>query len=188
MSASLAARRPTARATALGVVGFAAAMALAAQVAIPLPGTPVPITLQPMLVALAGLWLGPVAGAASMMLYLTLGALGAPVFSPFGVPGIARLVGPTGGYLMAYPVAAFVAGWLARGATTFTARAVAAVASVAVLLLGGIAHLAVLDGSVTRALALGLTPFVPLDVAKAVVAAVLVSGRRPAPRPGAARR
>ena len=172
------------RTTALGIAGFAVALALASQVAIPIPGTPVPITLQPMIVALAGLWLGPVAGAASMMLYLAAGVAGAPVFSPFGAPGIARLVGPTGGYLMAYPVAAFVAGWLARRTTTFTGRAVAAVASSVVLLLGGIAQLAVLNGSVMTALALGLTPFVPLDAVKAVVAAALASGRRSAPRPG----
>ncbi len=71
-----------------------------------------PITLQPLVVVLAGMWLGPVAGAASMVLYLLAGAAGLPVFSPFGAPGIARFFGPTGGYLFAYPVAAFVAGAL----------------------------------------------------------------------------
>src|SRR5687767_9135823 len=103
------ARRP-AHTLAIGIVGFAIALALASQVAVPIPGTPVPITLQPFVVVLAGLWLGPVAGASSMVLYLALGAAGLPVFSPFGAPGIARFVGPTGGYLFAYPFAAFVAG------------------------------------------------------------------------------
>ena len=71
-----------------------------------------PLTLQPMLVILAGMWLGPVAGAASMALYLAAGAAGLPVFTPIGAPGIARFFGPTGGYLLAYPVAAYVAGAL----------------------------------------------------------------------------
>src|SRR3954470_21201652 len=97
-----------------GVVGFAAAVAAASQVAIPLPFTPVPITLQPMLVILAGMMLGPAAGVASMGLYLAAGAAGLPVFTPIGAPGIARFFGPTGGYLLAYPAAAFVAGALAQ--------------------------------------------------------------------------
>src|SRR5687768_4652589 len=79
------ARRP-ARTLAIGIVGFAIALALASQVAVPIPGTPVPFTLQPFVVVLAGLWLGPVAGASSMVLYLALGAAGLPVFSPFGAP------------------------------------------------------------------------------------------------------
>jgi biotin transport system substrate-specific component len=173
---TLAARRG-ARTTALGIVGFAGALALASQVAIPIPGTPVPITLQPMIVALAGLWLGPVAGATSMILYFAAGIAGAPVWSPFGLPGAARLLGPTGGYILAYPVAAFVAGWLARRATSFTGRAVAAVASSVVLLVGGMTQLAILHGSVGAALALGLTPFVPLDAVKAVAAAALAPRR-----------
>ena len=96
--------------TIIGIVGFAAAVAAASQIAIPLPGTPVPVTLQPMLVILAGMLLGPIAGATSMLLYLAAGATGLPVFTPMGAPGIARFFGPTGGYLIAYPVAAFVAG------------------------------------------------------------------------------
>src|SRR6059058_2472662 len=107
------AARPS-RVTVVGVIGFAAAVAAASQIAIPLPFTPVPITLQPMLVVLAGMWLGPRAGASSMMLYLAAGAAGLPVFTPIGAAGIARFVGPTSGYLLAYPVAAYVAGALAR--------------------------------------------------------------------------
>src|ERR1044071_1795463 len=99
---------PSRALTAVGIVGFAAAVAAASQGAIPLPFTPVPLTLQPMLVILAGMMLGPAAGAASMALYLAAGAAGLPVFTPLGAPGIARLLGPTGGYLLAYPAAAFV--------------------------------------------------------------------------------
>ena len=165
-------RRPT-RTIAVGILGFAFALALASQVAIPIPGTPVPITLQPLIVVLAGLWLGPVAGAASMILYLAVGAAGLPVFSPYGAPGIARFLGPTGGYLFAYPVSAFVAGALAKRASTLTGRWLAAVAGTVVLLLGGLAQLAVLSGGLVSALPLAVHPFLPLDLVKAFVAAVL---------------
>jgi biotin transport system substrate-specific component len=170
--------RPRARATmVIGVVGFAAALALSAQVAIPLPFTPVPITLQPLLVVLAGLWLGPRAAAASMALYLAAGAAGLPVFAPGGLPGVARLVGPTGGYLLAYPLAALVAGRLGCGGA-FAGRLGAAAAGILVIYAGGLAQLAVLTGSVERAAVLGVLPFVALDAAKAVLAALVAPRRR----------
>jgi biotin transport system substrate-specific component len=164
------------RLTVVGVVGFAIALAAASQVAIPLPFTPVPITLQPMIVVLAGLMLGPVAGVASMVLYLAAGAAGLPVFAPIGAPGIARFFGPTGGYLIAYPAAAFVAGALGQRVPTLLGRWLAATAGSAVILLGGVAELTLINASLTRAIAIGLTPFALLDVVKAFVAAV-VAGR-----------
>ena len=160
-------------ATLVGVVGFAVALAAASQVAVPVPGTPVPITLQPLVVVLAGFWLGPVAGAASMALYLAAGALGVPVFAPGGMPGATRLLGPTGGYLIAYPAAAFVSGWLVARANGLVTRAVAAAAGIALIYLGGAAQLALLTGSVGRAFALGILPFVALDLLKAIVAAMI---------------
>src|ERR1043165_7719795 len=87
-------RSLSSRFTLVGIIGFAAAVAAASQIAIPLPWTPVPVTLQPMLVILAGMWLGPSAAAASMVLYLAAGAVGLPVFTPIGAPGIARFFGP----------------------------------------------------------------------------------------------
>src|SRR4051812_19920103 len=120
----------------VGVIGFAAAVAAASQIAIPLPFTPVPITLQPMLVILAGMMLGPAAGAASMVLYLAAGAAGLPVFTPLGAPGIARFFGPTGGYLLAYPAAAWAAGAVARRFPTLRGRWLAGVAGIAVIYLG----------------------------------------------------
>ncbi|HEX7938960.1 MAG TPA: biotin transporter BioY, partial [Gemmatimonadaceae bacterium] len=96
------------RVAAAGVLGFVVAISAASQVSLPIPGTPVPFTLQPMLVVLAGLMLGPTLGTASMLTYLAIGAAGAPVFTPGGLPGIARFFGPTGGYLLAYPAAAAV--------------------------------------------------------------------------------
>lgn len=169
------------RVTIIGVVGFAAAVAAASQIAIPLPFTPVPITLQPMLVILAGMMLGPIAGAASMLLYLAAGAAGLPVFTPVGAPGIARLFGPTGGYLIAYPVAAFVAGAIATRSSSFLGRSLAALAGIVVIYFGGVTQLAVLNGSYSRAVTLGVTPFALLDVAKAFVAALVSRPRATRP-------
>src|SRR5438874_7071627 len=95
-----------------GAVAFVTALtAAAAQVSVPLPFTPVPFTFQPMVVLLGAMTLGARLGMTSQLLYLMLGAAGLPVFaaSPVLPPGLGRLFGPTGGYLMAYPVAAFVA-------------------------------------------------------------------------------
>jgi len=171
----LAARSPRLRV--LGILVAAGALALASQIALPLPGTPVPLTLQPMLVVLAGLLLGPADAAAAMVLYLAAGAAGLPVFAPIGAPGLARLLGPTGGYLLAYPVAAAVAGKLGAGRASVATRALAAMAGVLVLYAGGLAQLAVLVGSVTAAAVQGVLPFVAADAVKALVAA-LVSGPR----------
>jgi biotin transport system substrate-specific component len=159
--------------TLVGIVGFAVALAAASQIAIPLPNTPVPITLQPLVVVLAGLWLGPTAGAASMLLFLAAGAIGLPVFAPMGAPGLARLLGPTGGYLLAYPIAAFVAGWLAPASAGFGRRVAAAAAGMLAIYVGGVAQLTLITGSLERAAVMGLVPFVALDACKAVVAALM---------------
>jgi biotin transport system substrate-specific component len=169
------------RITIVGVVGFAAAVAAASQIAIPLPFTPVPITLQPMLVILAGMMLGPIAGATSMLLYLAAGAAGLPVFTPVGAPGIARLFGPTGGYLIAYPAAAFIAGALATRLSSVGGRWVAGLAGMVMIYLGGMTQLAVLSGGFSRAIALGVTPFALFDVAKAFVAALISRPRASRP-------
>ena len=113
-------RSPTRRfraAEQIGAVLFVTVLtAAAAQISIPLPFTPVPFTFQPMVVLLGAAALGARLGVASQILYLALGFAGLPVFaaSPVLPQGAARLLGPTGGYLMAYPFAAFAAGWLAE--------------------------------------------------------------------------
>jgi len=172
--------RQTKPSTIAAVVGFAAILAASAQVSLPIPGTPVPFTLQPLVVVLAGLMLGPIAGAASMALYLVAGAVGAPIFSPVpGLPqGIARFFGPTGGYLIAYPIAAFVAGTLGAKQATFFRRFLAACAGIAMIFVGGIAQLAILNHSLTRAIQLGVTVFVPLDAVKALIAAAITAPRK----------
>ena len=161
------------RLTMVKIVGFALALAAAAHVAIPLPGTPVPFTLQPFLVVLAGLWLSPRAAVASMVLYLAAGALGAPVWAPVGLPGAARLLGPTGGYLLAYPAAAWAAAMIARRSGGYGGRLVAAVVGMAVIYAGGLAQLSVLTGSLATSAMLGAAPFAALDLVKCVVAAAL---------------
>ena len=165
------------RLTVVKAIGFAIAMALAAQVALPMPGTPVPFTLTPLVVLLAGFWLPPAAAVASMALYLAAGALGLPVWTPMGLPGAARLLGPTGGYLLAYPVAALVASLLSRRATSYLGRLIAGVAAMAVIFAGGLAQLAILTGSLTTAMVLGVTSFAALDLVKAALAAVLAPKR-----------
>src|SRR5215471_21153645 len=108
------------------VIGGSAVIAVCARLVLPLPFTPVPLTLANFGVLLVGLTLGSKRGFAGAALYLAWGAMGLPVFSPAGIGGVAQLLGPTGGYLWSYPIVAFLAGWLAeRGAPSF-ARNVAA--------------------------------------------------------------
>ena len=165
------------RLTLVGVFGFAIALAASAQIAIPIPGTAVPFTLQPLVVVLAGLMLGPGFGAASMLLYLAAGAAGLPVFAPIGAPGIARFAGPTGGYLIAFPAAAFVAGLVSRRTTSLVGRWGGAMLGMVVIFVGGIAHLSLFFGGFDRAIALGVTPFAVLDVFKAFIAALIARPR-----------
>jgi biotin transport system substrate-specific component len=166
----------------MGVAGFTLALSAAAQVAIPIPGTPVPVTLQPMVVVLAGLMLGPALGASSMFLYLALGAIGLPVFAPVGAPGVARLFGPTGGYLIAFPFAAFAAGYVARRFPKFMGRWAAAMLGMVVIFVGGISQLAILTGSAAQAIAFGVTPFAAFDILKALVAAAIARPRVRSPQ------
>jgi biotin transport system substrate-specific component len=156
----------------------------AAQVSVPLPGTPVPLTLQPLAVLLAGGLLGPGLGTASLILYLTLGAVGMPVFAPVGLPGIARLVGPTGGYLMAFPIAAFAVGRLAGDGRRLARLGVACLAGMALIYLGGLAQLLLLTGSVGTAARFGTVPFIGGDLLKVAIAALVL---RPTIRPVRAR-
>lgn len=172
--------RETKPSTIAGTIGFAIALAAAAQVSFVIPGTPVPFSLQPLVVVLAGMMLGPVAGAASMALYLAAGAMGAPIFSPIpGLPqGAARFLGPTGGYLIAYPVAAWVAATVAGKQSTFFRRFLAGCAGIAAIFVGGIAQLAIMNSSIATAIELGITPFVPLDAVKALIAAGIATPRK----------
>jgi biotin transport system substrate-specific component len=164
------------------VVLMAALTAAAAQVSIPLPFTPVPFTLQPMVVLLGGAALGARLGMAAQVLYLVAGIAGLPVFaaSPVLPQGALRLLGPTGGYLMSYPFAAFVAGWLAeRGFDRRYSTSVIAMASgLAVVFACGVTWLALFARPAgvgfSAALRAGLYPFLPADIVKLFVAAAVM--------------
>jgi biotin transport system substrate-specific component len=154
---------------------------VAAQVSLPLPFTPVPFTFQPMIVLLGAMALGSRLGMTSQCLYLALGVAGLPVFaaSPILPQGVGRLIGPTGGYLMAYPAAAFVAGWLAeRGFDRRYLTAVAAMAcGLAMIFASGVTWLAVYvqpGRGPAAALAAGLYPFIAADVLKLLIAAAVM--------------
>ena len=161
----------------------AALVTLAAQVAVPLPGTPVPMTLQPLAVLLVGGLLGARLGAMSMVLYLALGIAGLPVFTPT-VPllGIARLLGPTGGYLLAYPVAAFAVGALVREGRDWRRVALGVLCGLVLIHVGGLAQLVILTGNVEGAARLGTLPFLLGDLAKLAVAVAVLTKLTPAVR------
>jgi len=164
----------------VAVVAFVLATSLGAYAAVPLPWTPVPMTLQPLFIILAGALLGPWLGASAMAAYLALGMWGAPVFSGGGA-GLPWLLGPTGGYLVAAPAAAFVTGWLAGGPASGTIRIAGALAAgVAVLYAGGLSQLSILTGGGIRGLLmLGVVPFVAGDLVKVAVAVVVARKARP---------
>ena len=158
--------------------------AAAAQVSVPLPFTPVPLTFQPMIVLLGGVALGSSLGMWSQVTYLAIGALGLPVFaaSPLLPQGLVRLAGPTGGYLLCYPIAAFVAGWLAeRGLDRrYLGSVVAMAAGLLVIYASGVSWLALMTpastGGFEAALAAGVYPFVLADIFKLFVAAGVMPG------------
>jgi biotin transport system substrate-specific component len=159
-------------------VGFVAVLtAAASQLSFPLPFTPVPFTIQPMVVLIGAAVLGARLGAISQILYLMLGVAGLPVFafSPELPQGLARLFGPTGGYLMAFPIAAFATGWLAeRGFDRHYRTSILAMAAgLSIIFLGGVAWLANGVG-IEAALATGLYPFVIVDVIKIVAAGLVL--------------
>jgi biotin transport system substrate-specific component len=152
-------------------------IALCARVTIPLPFTPVPLTLQNFGVLLVGLSLGSRRGFAALMLYLIEGASGMPVFNPAGPGGFAQLIGPTGGFLLAYPFVAGLAGWIMeRGRQTFVRALTAGFIAELVLFAGGLSWLAVLTHSVSAAIRFGLYWFVFAEVIKIMFAAAIATG------------
>lgn len=157
-------------------------VALTAQAALPLPFTPVPLTLQTLGVLLVGAALGSRLGLWALLAYLAQGALGLPVFAG-GTGGLAKLLGPTGGFLLAFPLAAWLVGALVerfgldRG---FLGTLSAMLLGNALLYLAGLPWLAVWLLGAGQAqglgalLAMGLLPFLPGDLLKALLAALLL--------------
>jgi biotin transport system substrate-specific component len=172
------------------VVGASFFVALCARVSVPLlPFTPIPLTLQNFGVLTVGLLLGSRRGFAALALYLIEGAFGLPVFSPsvsLGV-GIARILGPTGGFLMAYPLVAFVAGWIYERRGTgnslrFAWAALSSTAAEVVLFAGGLSWLALLTHSVSLAVQYGLYWFIFAEMIKILMSAAVAARWHNAPK------
>lgn len=152
-------------------------MALAGQVRVPIPGSPVPMTLQVIVMLLAGGFLAPWAAATGMLLFATAGLLGAPLFQGGGA-GLLHLAGPTGGYIVGFIAGAFCCAWLLDGKRASLFRTILSMAAgVAVVHLCGMLQLAVyLGGDFGLAFRQGVLVFLPLDLVKIAVAAPIVSG------------
>lgn len=164
-------------------------LALCAHIVIPLPWTPVPITGQTFGVLLVGVLLGARRGGIALVLYLLEGAAGLPVFQPLGLVGPARFLGPTAGYLIAYPAASFVTGWLVeRGAQVAAGRSWSSrvagffligglISGEAIIFAGGCAWLAMgLGFGWKLALQQGALPFLPGEIVKMAVIVAAVGG------------
>jgi biotin transport system substrate-specific component len=176
-----ATRAVVARRIAAAALG-ALVVALSAQIVVPVPFSPVPMTLQPLAVLVVGALLGGAAGLAALLLYIALGIAGLPVFAAGG-SGVARLLGPTGGYLLAFPVAAFITGILTTpvlgpnrplGAAAVLRVLLACAVGMVVIHVGGVAQLALLGGDPALAFRLGFIPFLTGDLIKVGLAAVLI--------------
>lgn len=162
-------------------IAFAATLFVAAcaHVSIPLPFTPVPLTLQNFGVLLVGLLLGPAAGFSAMALYLAEGALGLPMFNPHSTGGIVQLLGPTGGYLLSYPFVAAVAGWVFRSlrlGSTYARGAIACALATFVLLACGSLWIAqILHLGASGVWTMSIAPFLPGEAVKIAAAAGLAA-------------
>jgi len=158
------------------VVAASLFVAVCARFSLPIPGTPVPLSLQNFAVLLVGLSLGSRRGFIALALYLAEGAAGLPVFSPVGAPGILRFAGPTAGYLIAYPLVAALAGYIfERGKQTFARAISAALLGELLLFACGVSWLYVLTHSLARAIAFGLYWFIFAEVMKVMFAAGIAS-------------
>ncbi len=166
---------------ALLVIGATVFVAACAHISLPLPFTPVPLTLQNFAVILVGMALGPVAGFSAMVLYLAEGALGLPVFTPSGGPaGMAHLLGPNGGFLFSYPLAAAAAGRVVRAMQPTTSRFRSALiastaATLPIFLLGAGWFAYYAHHSVSATWSLAVAPFIPGEIVKIPAAAGIFS-------------
>ena len=171
---------------------MAAVTAVAAQIAVPLPFSPIPFTLQVLAVVLSGLLLGPFRGAMSQAVYVLIGAAGAPVFAGFS-GGFGSIAGPTGGYLVSYPIAAALAGLAARAMKDAARRRalwtgfLCGCAALAVIYALGTVWLSVVTGlPLPAAVAQGVAPFVVFDLMKVALATIVAVGAAPAIAPSRA--
>ena len=161
----------------LWIFSFSILTAVAAQITIPVE--PVPFTLQTMMVLLAGAFLGAKNGAYSQLVYLGLGVLGFPVFAqiPDASIGFARLFGPTGGYLLSFPLAAFIAGYLIERNRNYINFIFSMFAANIFILLVGSLYLGIFYlGNIIKALEVGAVVFLLWEVVKVFAAASIYFG------------
>ena len=150
------------------ILALTALIAVSARIAVPIPGTPVPVTLQDLAVLAVGVFLGPVRGGVAVASYLVIGAMGAPVFSN-GNGGLPWLMGPTGGYLLAFPVSAFVIGHASRPGRLWT-LVLGVVTAQFIVFTCGVGQLAwISSANLREAISLGLVPFLPGMALKSVL-------------------
>lgn len=179
LGSAIGAGQPTWLRSAGIVIAANVLLAVCAHIALPLAFTPVPLTLQTFAVLLLGLLLSPRMAAITMAVYLAEGAAGLPVFAPTpSMPGLAHLFGPTGGYLLAYPVAAVLIAYLWRrmGKGFAGAAMSAAVGNLVILGCGALWLQVFTRAGMGSALALGVAPFLPGDALKVMGAAMAASG------------
>jgi biotin transport system substrate-specific component len=152
-------------------------IAVGAHIAVPIPFTPVPMTLQTFAVILVGMVLGPLGGFSAALLYLLEGLSGAPVFSIHGPGGVLQLLGPSGGYLMSYPFAAAIAGTLFHhGKRAYLSGAIAGLAAICFTLTLGTLWFAFVTHFPAHAVWMGaLAPFLPGETVKILAAAGIAS-------------
>jgi biotin transport system substrate-specific component len=163
---------------AVQIGSFTALTALAAQVRIPLPGTPVPVTAQSLVVILAGAILGSKRGALSQLLLIALGGFGLAVFSQ-KAPGYQVILGPTGGYILGFVFAAYVAGSITEnaGKLSFARKNFYLFLASLFIFIPGVVWLSTFTGkNLWIATQLGFAPFLPGDILKTVLAATILTG------------
>lgn len=154
------------------ILAVTALVAVSARIAVPIPGTVVPVTLQDLAVLAVGVLLGPVRGGVAIASYLVIGAMGAPVFSN-GNGGLLWLLGPTGGYLLAFPGAAAVIGHASRPGHLWT-LVLGVVTAQIVVFTFGVGQLAIVSSATLReAISMGLVPFLPGMALKSVLITIL---------------
>ena len=163
---------------------FAAISAVSGFIAVPIPGTPIPIVIQNMMVVLSGMLLGPLLGTASTVLFIVSGLLGLPVLSG-GTGGFAKLMGPTGGFIIGYAFSSLAAGIVAGRPTmgkrmSVVRTVIAAVLGFFIMYVPGVLHfMRSLDKTFSETMALCVLPYLPGDAVKTVLCVILAKALRP---------
>lgn len=169
---------PAERALRMAVLAIAGSLLMWASAKVQVPFYPVPMTMQTAVAFLIGIAYGPRLGAATILLYLAQGAIGWPVFA--GTPekglGLPYMLGPTGGYLLGFAVAAFITGWFAERSRHWLSIGTGVLAATAAIYLLGAGWLATMVG-LDKAITLGVVPFLLGDLVKLLlVTAVSAAG------------